>query len=114
MNVVLPKKPRLIAYVVLASITMLVIPGAAVWFTSVGEPVPQLLVRIGAIASFVSGNALVLAALNINKGDKLLNDSQIKETIVPVDEGSGDDEDIDEEVEDLDTPDTEIVEAPVK
>jgi hypothetical protein len=114
MNVVLPKKPRLIAYVVLASVTMLVIPGAAVWFTSVGEPVPQLLVRIGAIASFVSGNALVLAALNINKGDKLLNDSQIKETIVPVDEGSGDDEDIDEEVEDLDTPDTEIVEAPVK
>jgi len=108
-KVVLPYKPRLVIYVTLAVITMLVIPAAGIWFTSVGEPIPLLLVRIGAIASFVAGSSLVLSILNIKKGDELLNDSQVKAEVLDPSTAPVQDEEPDEpEVED-DGPGVEAV-----
>lgn len=104
-NVILPPKARKIVYIVLAIATVLVIPGIGIWYTSAGLAIPLLVVRIGAVASFVAGSGLTLAMLNINKDDPFVNGQNklVDPDDAPVDE------DEPEETDDPDEPEVEAV-----
>lgn len=102
-NLVLPALARRIIYGLFALIG-LAIGAVGVWYTSVSEPVPGWLVRVGAVDAFVVSAPLFLAVLNINRDSAAV----LAADAIPVDEYTDlnavtDDEPAAEPV-DIDTP----------
>lgn len=92
-DIILPKKARKIVFA-LFGLLGLALGAAAVWFSSVGDPIPSWLIRSAAVDAFVTSAPLFLAVLNINKD---VSDDLFKSN-VNADAGASADQDIQEDV----------------